>query len=50
VRAKINLELVTTVFKNLVGADEVKRIAKEIEEAGATQCPYVIQQGKMVKR
>jgi pyruvate formate lyase activating enzyme len=46
VRAKINLELVTTVFKNLVGADEVKRIAKEIEEAGAAHCPYVIQQGR----
>ena len=47
VRAKINLELVTTVFKNLVGADEVKRIAKEIGEAGTAHCPYVIQQGRV---
>lgn len=46
VRAKIDLELVTTVFKNIVGAEEVKRIAKELEEAGAARCPYVIQQGR----
>ncbi len=42
----IDLELVTTVFKNLVGSEEVKRIAKDIEEAGAAGCPYVIQQGR----
>jgi pyruvate formate lyase activating enzyme len=44
--AGVYLELVTTVFKNLVGAEEVKRIAGEIEEAGAANCSYVIQQGK----
>jgi pyruvate formate lyase activating enzyme len=44
---KIDLELVTTVFKNLVGAEEVTRIAKELEEAGAAHCPYVIQQGRI---
>ncbi len=44
--AGVDLELVTTVFKNLVGAEEVKRIAKEIEEAGAANCSYVIQQGR----
>ena len=46
-RAKMDLELVTTVFKNLVGAVEVKRIVKEMEEAGAAHCPYVIQQGRI---
>jgi len=46
IHANIDLELVTTVFKNLVGSEEVKRIAKDIEEAGAVGCPYVIQQGR----
>ena len=46
-RAKIDLELVTTVFKNLVGAGEVKHIAQELEEAGAAYHPYVIQQGRI---
>ncbi|MDI6885096.1 MAG: anaerobic ribonucleoside-triphosphate reductase activating protein [archaeon] len=46
IHASIDLELVTTVFKNLVGSEEVKRIAKDIEEAGAAGCPYVIQQGR----
>ncbi len=46
IHAKIDLELVTTVFKNLVGGEEVKRIAEEIEGAGAAYCPYVIQQGR----
>jgi len=46
ISASIDLEAVTTVFKNLVGVEEVKRIAKEIVEAGAAHCPYVIQQGR----
>jgi anaerobic ribonucleoside-triphosphate reductase activating protein len=46
VTAKNDLELVTTVFKHIAGADEVKRIAKELEAAGAAHCPYVIQQGR----
>lgn len=46
VHANIDLELITTVFKDLVGTEEVKWIAKEIEEAGAADCPYVIQQGR----
>ena len=46
IQANIDLELVTTVFKNLVGSEEVKRIAKDIEEAGAAGCSYVIQQGR----
>lgn len=46
IRTGVDLELVTTVFKNLVGAEEVKRIAKELEEAGAANCSYVIQQGR----
>ncbi len=46
IRANIDLELITVVFKNIVGAEEVKCIAKEIEEAGAAYCPYVIQQGR----
>ncbi|MHC1610147.1 MAG: anaerobic ribonucleoside-triphosphate reductase activating protein [Candidatus Methanospirareceae archaeon] len=45
-RTNVDLELITTVFKDLVGRDEVKSIAKEIEEAGAAYCPYVIQQGR----
>ena len=47
VRAKIELEVQTTVFKHLAGAEEVERIAKELEEAGAAHCPYVIQQGRV---
>ena len=46
IHAGIDLELVTTVFKTLVGLEEVKRIAKELEEAGAAYCPYVLQQGR----
>jgi len=46
-RAKIDLELETTVFKNLVGAEEVQCIAKELEDAGAAHCPYIIQQGRI---
>ena len=42
----IDFEVVTTVFKNLVGCEEVKRIAEELEEAGAAEYPYVIQQGR----
>jgi pyruvate formate lyase activating enzyme len=44
--ANIDFEVVTTVFKNLVGLEEVKRIAEELAEAGAAECPYVIQQGR----
>jgi pyruvate formate lyase activating enzyme len=46
VHANIDFEVVTTVFKNLVGLEEVKRIARELEEAGAAEYPYVIQQGR----
>jgi pyruvate formate lyase activating enzyme len=46
VHTAIDLELVTTAFKNFVGLEEVKRIAVELEEAGAAECPYVIQQGR----
>jgi pyruvate formate lyase activating enzyme len=46
IQAKIDLELVTTVFKHLVGAEEVKRIARDIEAAGAACYPYVLQQGR----
>jgi pyruvate formate lyase activating enzyme len=45
--AKIDLELVTTVFKHLTGVEVVKRIAEDLEEAGAANCPYVIQQGRV---
>ncbi|HID20357.1 MAG TPA: anaerobic ribonucleoside-triphosphate reductase activating protein [Methanophagales archaeon] len=45
--AKIDLELITTVFKHLIGVEEVKRIAKDLEEVGAANCPYVIQQGRV---
>ncbi|RZN37865.1 MAG: anaerobic ribonucleoside-triphosphate reductase activating protein [Methanophagales archaeon ANME-1-THS] len=45
-QAKIDLELVTTVFKHLVGAEEVKRIARDIEAAGVACYPYVLQQGR----
>lgn len=40
---QIELEIRTTVFKNLVGKSEVKKIASEIEEIS---CEYVIQQGR----
>jgi pyruvate formate lyase activating enzyme len=46
VDANIDFEVVTTVFKNLVGLEEVKRIAEELAAAGAAEYPYVIQQGR----
>jgi pyruvate formate lyase activating enzyme len=46
IRSDSDLELVTTVFKNFVGLEEVKRIAEELEEAGAADRPFVIQQGR----
>ena len=46
IHAKIDLELVTTVFKHLVGVEEVKCIARDIEAAGAACYPYVLQQGR----
>ncbi|MBN1763124.1 MAG: anaerobic ribonucleoside-triphosphate reductase activating protein [Methanomicrobia archaeon] len=46
IHSAIDLEIVTTVFKNFIGLEEVKRIAMELEEAGAANCPYVIQQGR----
>ncbi|HUV02141.1 MAG TPA: anaerobic ribonucleoside-triphosphate reductase activating protein [Desulfobacteria bacterium] len=46
IRSDIDLEIVTTVFKNFVGLEEVKRIAVEFEEAGAADSPFVIQQGR----
>ncbi|MBA5941999.1 MAG: anaerobic ribonucleoside-triphosphate reductase activating protein [Methanophagales archaeon] len=50
IHAKIDLELITTVFKSITGTDEVNQIAKEIEAAGAAYCPYIIpyiiQQGR----
>jgi pyruvate formate lyase activating enzyme len=46
IRSDIDLELVTTVFKNFVGVEEVKQIAEELAEAGAADRPYVIQQGR----
>lgn len=47
IHANIDLELVTTVFKNLVGSEEVTRIAKELGESSVRDCPYVIQQGRV---
>jgi pyruvate formate lyase activating enzyme len=46
IHANIDLEVETTVFKKLVGLEAVKRIAVELEEAGAADCPYIIQQGR----
>ena len=45
-RSDTDLELVTTVFKNFVDLEEVKRIAEEFAEAGAADRPYVLQQGR----
>ncbi len=45
--ANIELELVTTVFRDLVGAAEVKEIVKELCDLGAADCPYIIQQGRI---
>ncbi len=41
------LEVVTTVFRGLVGAVEVEEIAKELYDIGAADCPYIIQQGRI---
>ena len=43
----VDAELITTVFKNIVGAGEVKQIVEELHEMGATCYPYVIQQGRI---
>ncbi len=43
----IDTEVVTTVFKKLVGAAEVRQIAEELCDMGAAECPYVIQQGRI---
>ena len=40
---RVDLELRTTVFKNLVGESEVKKIASEIKDVN---CTYVIQEGR----
>jgi pyruvate formate lyase activating enzyme len=45
VKRKIDLELVTTVFRNLIAKEEVKKIAEEIQRECA-RCPYIIQQGQ----
>jgi pyruvate formate lyase activating enzyme len=46
-RAACNLEVVTTVFKALVGEAAVVRIARELEAAGAAHRPFIIQQGRV---
>jgi len=43
----VDAELITTVFKNIVGAAEVKQIVEELHDMGATCYPYVIQQGRI---
>ena len=45
VKREIDLELVTTVFRNLIAKEEVKKIAEEIQLECA-RCPYIIQQGQ----
>ncbi len=45
--ADVELELVTTVFRDLVGAAEVTEIAEELCDIGAADCPYIIQQGRI---
>ena len=40
---RVDLELRTTVFKNLIGESEVKKIASEIKDVN---CTYVIQEGR----
>ncbi|MHC1585132.1 MAG: anaerobic ribonucleoside-triphosphate reductase activating protein [Candidatus Syntropharchaeia archaeon] len=39
---RVELEIVTTVFRDLIGEEEIKRISEEIK---GTECTYVIQQG-----
>ncbi len=45
-RAALDFEVITTVFKGLVARDEVKEIARELAALGAMARPYVIQQGR----
>lgn len=44
--AGIDFEVITTVFKGLVGHDAVKAIARELAARGAMMQPYIIQQGR----
>lgn len=44
-KKKIELEVVTTLFRDLVGLEEVKKIVQELKEM-EIECTYVIQQGR----
>ncbi|MGC9444450.1 MAG: anaerobic ribonucleoside-triphosphate reductase activating protein [Candidatus Methanospirareceae archaeon] len=46
VRAAVDFEVITTVFKGLVAHEEVTAIARELVAQGAHAKPYVIQQGR----
>ncbi|MBN1454821.1 MAG: anaerobic ribonucleoside-triphosphate reductase activating protein [Methanomicrobia archaeon] len=46
VRARVDFEVITTVFKGLVAREEVRAIARELAARGATAQPYIIQQGR----
>lgn len=45
IRAGIELEVRTTVFRGLVGAKEVRKICRYLDECGSVNLTYAIQQG-----
>jgi len=44
---QLDTELITTVFKHIVGAPEVLSIAQSLYSLGAAHLPYIIQQGRI---
>ena len=45
IRAGIELEVRTTVFRGLVGAEEVRKISQYLDECGSVNLTYAVQQG-----
>ncbi len=45
IKAGIELEVRTTVFRGLVGAEEVRKISRYLDECGIVNLTYAIQQG-----
>jgi len=44
---RLDTELITTVFKHIVGAPEVLSIAQSLHSLGAAHLPFIIQQGRI---
>jgi len=45
IRAGIELEVRTTVFRGLVGAEDVRKISQYLEKCGSENLTYAVQQG-----